>query len=72
MIALVIILVGIFVTAWIIIVYCAEDHLWIFSPDYYAKNKVLKEIPQLRKEIAELKAMMNDTGFSGGDQNDRN
>lgn len=63
MIALVIILVGIFVTVWIVIVYSAEDHLWIFSPDYYAKNKVLKEIQQLRKEIAELKAMMNDNGF---------
>lgn len=64
---LVIILVDIFVTAWIVIVYCAEDHLWIFSPDYYAKNKVLKEIQQLRKEIAELKAMMDDNEFFKGD-----
>lgn len=65
---LVIIFVDIFlVTAWIVIVYCAKDHLWIFSPDYYAKNKVLKEIQQLRKEIAELKAMMNDNGFFKGD-----
>lgn len=60
---LVIMLVGIFVTAWIVIVYCAEDHLWIFSPDHYAKNRVLKEIQQLRKEIAELKAMVGDNGF---------
>lgn len=61
---LVIIFVDIFlVTAWIVIVYCAKDHLWIFSPDYYAKNEVLKEIQQLRKEIAELKAMMADNGF---------
>lgn len=68
---LVIIFVDIFlVTAWIVIVYCAKNHLWIFSPDYYVKNKILKEIRQLRKEIAELKAMMNDTDFSGGDQND--
>lgn len=65
---LVIIFVDIFlVTAWIVIVYCAKDHLWIFSPDYYAKNKVLKEIQQLRKEIAELKTMMNDNGFFKGD-----
>lgn len=67
MIALVIILVGIFVTAWIVIVYCAEDHLWIFSPDHYAKNRVLKEIQQLRKEISELKAMVGDNGFFKGD-----
>lgn len=64
---LVIILVDIFVTAWIVIVYCAEDHLWIFSPDYYAQNRVLKEIQQLRKEIAELKAMMDDNEFFKGD-----
>lgn len=67
-IIIVIIIICAFTTLWVFIPLCADADAWIFNKDYYKdcySNKVtiLHEIKQLRKEVAELKAMMNDNGF---------
>lgn len=65
---IVIIIICAFITLWVFIPLCADADAWIFNKDYYKdcySNKVtiLHEIKQLRKEVAELKAMVGDNGF---------
>lgn len=67
-IIIVIIIICAFITLWVFIPLCADADAWIFNKDYYKdcySNKVtiLHEIKQLRKEVAELKAMVGDNGF---------
>lgn len=69
---IIVIIICVFITLWIFIPLCADADAWIFNKDYYKdcySNKVaiLHEIKQLRKEIAELKAMVGDNGFFKGD-----
>lgn len=65
---IVIIIICAFITLWVFIPLCADADAWIFNKDCYKdcySNKVtiLHEIKQLRKEVAELKAMVGDNGF---------
>lgn len=61
---IIIIIICASISFWVFVVVCGETDTWIFNKDYYSnKVAILREIKQLHKEVADLKAMMGDNGF---------